>query len=80
MTTATFPRIPPGRYRAVKDSVRNRCADFSLCEDAVRQCVDRASKMLRDGRSAAVAISEGVSLAKRLAGWRAAPAPTGDAA
>lgn len=76
---ATFPKIPAGRYRAVKDSVRNRCTDFSLCDDAVRQCVDRAAKMLRDGRSAAVAISEGVSLAKRLAGWRAAPTMDGAA-
>ncbi|TXH55116.1 MAG: hypothetical protein E6Q97_09445 [Desulfurellales bacterium] len=70
MTLATLPRIHGERYRAVKDSVRRRCADYSLCADAVTQCVDRAAKTLREGRSASIAITEGLALAKRLAGWR----------
>lgn len=78
MSTITFPSINPRRYRAVKQAVRERCASLGLCPDAARQCIDRAAKELRNGRSAAVAISDGIALAKRLA--RFADRVTGGAA
>ena len=77
MSTATFPRIPAGRYRAVKEAVRIACTRLQLCDDAKEQCIDRAAKALRQGRTGANATAAGRELAKRLAGWRAAPTMPG---
>lgn len=70
MNISTLPHIRGERYRAVKDSVRTRCTSLRLCDDATRRCVDRAAALLREGHSAACAISDGIALAKRLAGLR----------
>lgn len=80
----TLPRIHGQRYRAVKESVRRACLRTKrwrapLCESAIQQCEQRAAKVLREGGTASKAITAGLDLAKRLAGWRSAPTLDGAA-
>lgn len=63
-----LPSIHAGRYRAVKLAVHERCHHLGLCAEASERCTQRAARLLREGRSAATAIADGIRLAKRLAG------------
>ena len=63
-------RFYPRRTAAVRDAVRTRCLALNLCGDARERVMGRAMKLLRENRSAACAIAEAVSLAKRLAQFR----------
>lgn len=67
---STIIRFDPRRSAAVRDVVRARCDALKLCADARQRVMGRAMKLLREGRSAAVACSEAVSLANRLVGAR----------
>jgi hypothetical protein len=62
-----MPTIRAGRYTAVKDAVKERCRFLGLNDADSADCVNHAAKLLRRDRSGAVATSEGISMAKRIA-------------
>lgn len=57
-------------YCAVKDAVLERCRYLKLSAADTAACVDHAAKLKRRGRSSAVAIHEGIMMAKQLADAR----------
>ncbi len=65
-----MPKIRGDRYQRVKAQVRERCEFYRLDRYDTQACVDHAAKLMRRGRSAAVAVSEGVRMAKDLAATR----------
>lgn len=70
-----MPKIDARRYIEAKRAVRERCGHLKLCAEATERAVGRAAALVRQGRSAATAASEGIKLAKRLAALRDTATP-----
>lgn len=67
----TVVALPSREHRdsigAVKAVVRERCRHLKLGAADTAACVDHAAKLKRRGRSGAVAVHEGIAMAKQFA-------------
>lgn len=59
-----LPRTRGGSYPAAKRAVAERCQHLHLAQWQTDECLGRVASEIRRGRSSAVAVQAGISLAK----------------
>jgi hypothetical protein len=59
-----MPRTRGGSYKAAKEAVEARCTHLHLQHWQTDECLGRVASEIRRGRSTAVAVAAGITLAK----------------